>query len=153
MTDGGGVPGTEVARRILDANGYLTLATADGDGSPWATPVWFAARGCDEFFWVSRPDARHSANIAARPAVAIVVFDSTAPVGTANAVYVEAVAGEVDAADRAAGLAVYSGRSEARGIGVWREADVTEPAPHRLYRARASHVYVLGDGDQRVPVI
>ena len=144
--------GIDVARRILDANDYLTLATADGDGRPWATPVWYAALGCEEFFWVSRPDARHSRNIGARPAVAIVSYDSTAPVGSAAAVYVEAVAGEVDAADRAAALAVYSGRSEARDIGAWREKDVTGPAPHRLYRARASQVYVLGDGDRRIPV-
>jgi nitroimidazol reductase NimA-like FMN-containing flavoprotein (pyridoxamine 5'-phosphate oxidase superfamily) len=152
MVDGAEMPGTEVAGRILDANDYMTLATADGDGSPWATPVWFAARGRDEFIWVSRPGARHSRNIAARPAVAIVIYDSTVPVGGAAAVYVEAVAGEVDAADRADALAVFSGRSEARGLEAWRETDVTEPAQHRLYRARASHVYILGDHDQRVPV-
>jgi predicted pyridoxine 5'-phosphate oxidase superfamily flavin-nucleotide-binding protein len=34
----------ECARRIIDANSYATLATADADGRPWATPVWFAER-------------------------------------------------------------------------------------------------------------
>ena len=33
------------ARRIIDANSYMTLATADADGRPWATPVWFAPDG------------------------------------------------------------------------------------------------------------
>jgi Pyridoxamine 5'-phosphate oxidase len=28
-----------VAREIIDANRYMTLATADGDGRPWAAPV------------------------------------------------------------------------------------------------------------------
>jgi nitroimidazol reductase NimA-like FMN-containing flavoprotein (pyridoxamine 5'-phosphate oxidase superfamily) len=152
MVDGAELPGTEVARRILDANDYLTLATADADGTPWATPVWYAARGTDEFIWVSRPGARHSRNITARPAVGIVIYDSTVPIGGAAAVYVEAVAGQVDAADRADALAVFSGRLETRGVEAWQETDVTEPAQHRLYRARASHVYVLGDRDQRVPV-
>jgi nitroimidazol reductase NimA-like FMN-containing flavoprotein (pyridoxamine 5'-phosphate oxidase superfamily) len=141
-----------MARRILAANDYLILATADGDGRPWATPVWYAPVDCDEFFWVSRPDARHSRNIAVRPAVAIAIFDSTVPIGGATAVYVEAVAGEVDAADRAAALAVFSGRLEQRGSAAWPETDVTAPAPLRLYRARASQVYVLGDGDRRVAV-
>ena len=80
------------------------------------------------------------------------VYDSTVPVGGAAAVYVEAVAAEVPAADRAAALAVYSDKSVARGIRPWQEADVTGFAPHRLYRARATAVFVLDDRDQRVPV-
>jgi hypothetical protein len=32
-----------VARAILDANLYMTLGTADADGRPWASPVFFAA--------------------------------------------------------------------------------------------------------------
>ena len=64
-------------------------------GPPWAISVWFAhaAVDADESVWVSRPGARHSQNIASRPAVAIAIFDSTVPVGGAAAVYVEAVAG------------------------------------------------------------
>ncbi|MFL6120526.1 pyridoxamine 5'-phosphate oxidase family protein, partial [Actinophytocola sp.] len=34
--------GADIARTILDANSFMTLATADGAGTPWATPVWFA---------------------------------------------------------------------------------------------------------------
>ena len=29
-------------RAIVDANRYTTIATADEDGRPWASPVWFA---------------------------------------------------------------------------------------------------------------
>lgn len=137
------------ARRVLAANTYLTLATADATGRPWATPVWFAARGPD-YFWVSRPGARHSLNIAARPEVAIAVYDSSVPAGGAAAVYVEAVAQEVGADDRAEALAVYDGRAREQGIGSWSEADVTGPAQFRLYRARASRVYVLDEHDGRV---
>jgi Pyridoxamine 5'-phosphate oxidase len=89
----------EMARTIIDANSYLTLATADADGKPWATPVWFAPDDYTDFIWLSRPTTRHSANIAARPDVAIVVFDSTVPINQGQAVYVEAVAEEVPAAD------------------------------------------------------
>ena len=48
-----------------------------------ATPVWFAhsADDGDEFVGVSRPTTRHSENIAARREVAIVVYDSSVPVG------------------------------------------------------------------------
>jgi hypothetical protein len=40
------------ARRIIDANSYMTLGTADADGRPWATPVWFAPDGYTDFIRV-----------------------------------------------------------------------------------------------------
>ena len=48
------------ARDVLLDNRFLTLATADAEGLPWASPVWFATRDCREIFWVSSPTARHS---------------------------------------------------------------------------------------------
>jgi nitroimidazol reductase NimA-like FMN-containing flavoprotein (pyridoxamine 5'-phosphate oxidase superfamily) len=140
------------SRRIVADNRYLTLATADGEGRPWATPVWFAAEGLHTFCWVSRPGARHSMNIAAQPQVAIVVFDSTVLSSDAAAVYVEAQAAEVDADQRAAVLAVYNRRSVAQGLPEWTDENVTGPAQFRLYRAVATKVYVLDDHDQRVLV-
>jgi hypothetical protein len=101
------------------------------------------------------PGARHPANIAGRPAVGIVVFDSTAAVSGAAAVYVEAEAEEVgpeDSAARAAALAVYNGRAQEQGIGSWSERDVSGAAQFRIYRARASRVYVLDEHDGRVEV-
>lgn len=66
-----------LGRQIVDRNQYMTLATADGEGSSWASPVWFAHQDYGEFFWISKPEARHSLNIAIRPQVGIVIFDST----------------------------------------------------------------------------
>jgi nitroimidazol reductase NimA-like FMN-containing flavoprotein (pyridoxamine 5'-phosphate oxidase superfamily) len=142
----------DVARRVVAANSYLTLATADGGGCPWATPVWFAAVGHDEFFWASRPDSRHSLNILARPAVGIVIYDSASPPGGGDALYAEATAVEVDPDDRPDALTVYNARSEAKGLPAWNEAEVSGEAPHRLYRATATRVYVLAAGDHRIPV-
>jgi uncharacterized protein YhbP (UPF0306 family) len=141
-----------MARDIVDANRYMTLATADGDGRPWASPVWYAHDAFSAFLWVSRPDARHSRNLASRPEVAIVIFDSTVPLGGAQAVYLEALAQEVDGTDLERGIAVYSRRSEGHGAGAWRSADVAAPAPLRLYRARASQHFVLDANDQRIRI-
>ena len=98
---------TDAARRIIDTNSYLTLATADADGRPWATPVWFAQDRYTDYIWVSRPGARHSANIAARAEASIVIFDSTAPVGDGRAVYIEARAEQVPDACLKSALAVF----------------------------------------------
>lgn len=143
---------TSVARRIVETNMYMTIATADADGRPWVSPVWFAPRSETEFLWVSSPDARHSRNIAVREAIAIVIFDSTVPVGAAEALYLEAVAAEVSSRDLGEAIATYSTRSQSHGAGAWVSADVLPPARVRLYRATAESQFVLGPGDERLPV-
>ena len=143
---------SRMVRRIVDASMYMTLATADGEGRPWASPVWYAPAAYTEFFWASKPEARHSRNVAVRAEVGIVIFDSTVPTGAAEAVYMEAVAEEVADAELERGIAIYSGRSQETGAGAWTLSDVRPPAPHRLYRATAATQFVLGRGDLRVPV-
>lgn len=46
----------------------------------------------------------------------------------------------------------FSRRSRALGLSEWHTADVTEPVPHRLYRASASACFILGPRDERLPV-
>jgi len=142
----------EEAHRILDANSYMVLATADPTGRPWASPVWFARRGLAEFVWVSRRGTRHSRNIAERAEVGIVVFDSTVPAGDGTAVYLDAVAHEVPGAELTAALATFADRSRAQGLRIWQESDVTGAAEFRLYRARTVAAFVLDDHDGRTPL-
>jgi uncharacterized protein YhbP (UPF0306 family) len=141
-----------IAKAIIDSNRYLTLGTADEHGLPWVSPVWYAPDEYRRFFWVSSPEARHSRNVAARPQVSIVIFDSQAPVGTGQGVYMSAVAEELtgDAVDR--GISIFSRRSVAQGAAAWTADDVRSPARQRLYRATASEHFVLGSQDQRTPV-
>jgi nitroimidazol reductase NimA-like FMN-containing flavoprotein (pyridoxamine 5'-phosphate oxidase superfamily) len=145
-----------VAREILDANIYLVLATADEAGNPWASPVWFAADGYATFYWVSSPEVQHSVNLAARSRVYLVVFDSTVPISTGQAVYMSAAAEQVtDPGEIDRGMEIFSRASVAQGARVWTPADVREPAELRLYRARVTQHWVLDPEamrDRRVPV-
>jgi hypothetical protein len=137
-------PGPEGAREIIDGGRYMTLATADAAGVPWASPVWYAPRGYSELFWVSDPDTRHSRNLAERPQLSIVIFDSTVAPNHGQAVYMEA-----EAAQAAEGLEVFSARSVAQGLGEWKDLS----GPLRLYRAVVSEHWMLGEGrDKRIPV-
>ena len=140
------------ATRIIEANLYMTLATADAEGRPWASPVWFAHEGLTHFVWVSTAEARHSRNLAARPRVAIVIFDSRAGPGEAEAVYVEAEAERLEGAEEERSIAVFARRSEALGWPSWSVEDVRPPAALRLYSATASALFVLGGNDERIPV-
>jgi uncharacterized protein YhbP (UPF0306 family) len=141
-----------VARDIIDSNAYMTLATADENGRPWSSPVWYAAEGYAHFYLVLSPEARHSRNLAARPEVGVVIFDSQAPVGTGQGVYMSAIAEELAGTELDLGIGVFSRRSQAHGAGGWTREDVTPPARHRLYRATASEHYVLDDKDRRTLV-
>lgn len=49
-----------IARRVIDSNQFMTIGTADEEGVPWVSPVWYAPADYREFFWVSDPEARHS---------------------------------------------------------------------------------------------
>jgi hypothetical protein len=145
-----------LARTIVDAGLYMTLGTADENGRPWVSPVYYAVEGYVEFLWVSSPEATHSRNIAARPEVSIVVFDSRVPIGAAQAVYMSAVAEQLTGADLERGIEVFSRRSMAHGAGPWSASDVRAPARLRLYRATALEHSVLdattSDRDERMPV-
>lgn len=89
-----------------------------------------------ELYWVSHPEARHSRNIAGRPQIAMVVFDSTVAPGTGQGIYMRASAEEVvDPDARAAGVAVVSAVSVQQGEQEFTLHDITGEGRLRLYRA------------------
>ena len=80
------------ARRVIDANHYMTLASREPDGGPRLSPMYYTAARYTDFYWISSPEARHSRNVVDRPEVELVIFDSTVAVGEGEAVYVSATA-------------------------------------------------------------
>ncbi|PPS91424.1 hypothetical protein BZZ08_00304 [Streptomyces sp. MH60] len=138
----------ETVPRLLAQHRYLVLGTADGEGRPWASPVFFAADGPHRILWVSSPDSRHSRNIAARPEVAITVFDTAAPVGGAEAVYLEATAGPAPDDARAADLASLNTRLPTGHQLV--PKDLGPAGPLLVYQATVPrHFVLIRGGDAR----
>lgn len=140
---------------LIDTSRYLVLATADVAGRPWSSPVYFAHVGLTEFFWVSSPDVTHSRNIAVRPEVGIVVFDTQAAIGTGQAVYMSAAARLLEDGETVPGIETFSRRSVRHGGREWTSADVRSGTGLRLYQATAdSHWILAKDGapDHRIPV-
>ena len=135
---------SDMAKAIIESNRYMVLGTADRDGVPWVTPVWYAQSDYRRFIWVSSPDRRHSRNVSARPDVSIVIFDSQVAVGSARAVYLSAGAEELSGADLDRDLAVFDSAGRAQGLARrWALNDVVAPAPYRLYGATVSQHWVL----------
>ena len=143
------------ARTILDETCYVVLATADADGAPWVTPVWFASDNLDRLYWLSWPGSRHSQLIEQRPDIALTVFDSNAVPNEGTAFYATARAGECPDARLEDGLRVLNRRSLAQGIGEVTRERVTGASRLRLYVAEIAEAWVLdqdADVDQRAPV-
>jgi len=148
-------PAAQTVSDIIEASRYLVLATADTAGRPWSSPVYFAHIGFTQFFWVSSPDVTHSRNIAVRPEVSIVIFDSQAAIGTGQGVYMSAAAKLLKGGEINEGIEAFSRRSLADGDREWTRQDVRPGAGVRLYRAIAdAHWILANDGrpDHRIPV-
>ncbi len=140
------------ARELIAANRYMTLATADASGRPWISPVWFAPDD-GGFLWISRPDSRHSRNLAERPELALVIYDSTVLPAERQALYVEAVAEQLDGEPRDVAVSRYSEHSVAQDLEPLTIDEVTGSGPFRIYRASVTAAFMLEDErDFRIPV-
>ncbi|RZS29840.1 pyridoxamine 5'-phosphate oxidase [Herbihabitans rhizosphaerae] len=135
----------EQARTLIDANRYMVLGTVDPDGRPRVSPVYFAPDGFSLVYWFSSPESHHSRNIAERPEISIVIFDSTAEIGAGQAVYLIASAEQVPDDELESCLDAANGRQFA-GLRAFTADELRAPGDLRLYRARVSEheVHVPG---------
>jgi nitroimidazol reductase NimA-like FMN-containing flavoprotein (pyridoxamine 5'-phosphate oxidase superfamily) len=138
------------ARELMDANRYITLGTADAAGTPWVSPVYFATADYAEIFWMSALDARHSRNLAERPEVSMVIFDSTVPPYHGRAAYLSGRAAELAGDDLERAVGIYPGPASRDATPVTL-ADATEPSEYRLYRATITEASVLCPREPRQP--
>lgn len=83
------------AKKILETIEYATIATTSRKGKPWNSPV---ARVYDHdlnIYWFSDKQNQHSQNVRENEDIFIVIYDSTAPWGEGEGVYIEAKAYEL----------------------------------------------------------
>ncbi|MGH2755140.1 MAG: pyridoxamine 5'-phosphate oxidase family protein [Actinomycetota bacterium] len=147
-----------MAKRIIGSNRYMTIGTVDPAGRPWVTPVYFGHRDYRELFWISSREAEHSVNISRRSEVSIVVFDSSVPIGGAEAVYMSGTAKTIESPTEEDCAAAFRPRFE--GVRSM-SPDELRGGRLRLYRADVTQHWVLIRGndpvwgrgtDERLPV-
>lgn len=83
------------AREILEQIRYINIATVNEDGSPWNTAVSASHDAHLNFYWGSSPDSVHSRNIRRDGRVFVTIYDSTAPEGTGEGLYLRGRAEEL----------------------------------------------------------
>ncbi|GAB2486084.1 hypothetical protein GCM10027063_29830 [Promicromonospora xylanilytica] len=141
----------DIARRVIDDNHFMVLGTAQPDGTPRVSPVFYNHAGYRDFYWISSPRARHSRNVAAQPRVELVIFNSQVDPGPdIAAVYIGADAAQVPDAElhEAVAAAFSSVRKGVRAYGV---EELSGDAELRLYRAtaRSVEIHVRGSDPER----
>lgn len=88
----------------------MIIATSDRTGEPWISPVVFGYDKNYNLYWFSDKDSKHSKLIYQNNRVAVVVFDSKAPEGTGDGVYIVGKASEVLEKELEHAIKIVSGR-------------------------------------------
>src|SRR5438045_2911552 len=96
---------TEIVKKILDTNIYLTMATVHGT-EPWANAVFFAADKNYNLYFTSYTNSLHLKNLTMNPNVGVTIFDSHQPAGTGEGVQITGKAFEVAKEELPAVIAV-----------------------------------------------
>jgi general stress protein 26 len=136
------------AKQIIVENIYCTVATASLDGKPWISPVFYAYDEQYNIYWVSDKNALHSKNIQANPQGAVVIFNSQAPEGEGDGVYIEAKVEEVrDEKEIEYALNIRNLRVTQDEFKVKNPQEVTGEGSWRIYKAIPLKISKLTEGE------
>lgn len=137
----------QLAKEILQNTIYAAVATSSQDGQPWNSPVFVVYDDKLNFYWASATKSHHSQHIAENPRVYLVVFNSTAPWGAGEGVFIQASAIEVsDPAEITHACQLrYQRVSKANQP----PSDFTGALPRRIYRATPERIWVNADATQK----
>jgi nitroimidazol reductase NimA-like FMN-containing flavoprotein (pyridoxamine 5'-phosphate oxidase superfamily) len=136
------------AKTIISKILYLTIATVTPDGQPWNSPVYSAFDENYNFYWASWKENQHSKNIANNNNVFLVIYDSTAPEGTGEGVYIQAKAFELtDEKEIAHALNFLDGRVNKKKDPETRVRQFQGDYPRRVYKAIPEKVWINNAGE------
>lgn len=136
------------AKAIISKILYITIATVSPKGQPWNTPVYSAFDEDYNFYWNSDQNGQHSKNIDQNSKVFLVIYDSNAPEGTGEGVYIQAK------------VYMITNKIEIEKAIVLLEKRKTKPSskfesvdefmgeyPRRVYKAVPEKFWINGDSD------
>jgi hypothetical protein len=135
---------SERAKEIIEQVIYITISTASEAGQPWNTPVFSAYDDDYNFYWGSHIGSQHSRNILSNSKVFLAIYDSTAPAGEGEGVYVSAVASKIT--EPAEIKRAHTLLQDRRPIPYWTLDQVQSSSPVRLFKAVPEQVWMNGEG-------
>lgn len=135
------------AKEIIEKNIYITLATVGEDGLPWASPLYAAYDEDYNFYWSSDRSSKHSQNIDFQNTISFVIFDSTAPWGEGESVFIEANVEELR--DKEQVLAAFVYRYGRINKPQDNPDDFLGESPKRIYKAAIKKAWILSSSKQQ----
>lgn len=136
------------ALEIIDDIIYITVATICSDNTPWNSPVYTAFDNELNFYWASWTENQHSLNLENNENTFCVVYDSKAPEGTGEGVYLkgktvslskkEQIVHALDTLDTRVGKEKGSERSDPFISGV----------PRKIYKFVPEQVWMNDEGSR-----
>lgn len=100
----------ELAREIIKTNQYLTIASSNRKGSPWASVVVYSYDKDWNLYFLSIPSSNHCQNIKNNKKVVIAIFDSRQLFGQGVGLQIEGDATEAKPKDTAKFIKIYFDR-------------------------------------------
>lgn len=141
----------ELAKSIIDLNKYMTLATSDACGVPWAAPVCYKRDPLNNFYFASNPKSRHILNTKNNKMVAFAIFDSTIPEGKGVGVQGRGTIKKLGAFELLRVVQYYISPFLAADPALFKGKSF-----YRLYKLTPHELWVTDDDcavDRRVPVL
>jgi len=80
----------KLAKKIIEKNQYVSIASTDKAGNPWISPVVYSYDDNWNLYFVSMPTSKHCKNIKNNKDVAIAIFDSHQKSGEGVGLQIEA---------------------------------------------------------------
>jgi uncharacterized protein YhbP (UPF0306 family) len=136
------------AHHILRTERFLTLATVNRSGFPWASPLLYGYDAELTLYWSSAIASRHSVNLdETQGRCAVTMFDSHASPGKIAGLFLTGVAGLVSENQVAQAMEHLFDRMDQRPHRT--AADYLGDSPRRFYQFQPREIWLTGD---RVPV-
>jgi uncharacterized protein YhbP (UPF0306 family) len=144
------------ARRIMQSNNYMVIATVNNNGNPWAATVLYVYDKDYSFYFLSSVDSRHAKNITEDPNVSFVIFDSDQAVGESEGIQAEGLASLVGKKSLEKVIKLYSNKvfpnSKLSPEKRYDPTNYGEASEFRFFKIKVSSVFITGTVDRRTEV-
>lgn len=133
-----GMDAESVARKLIQYNHHMVVATADAQGKPWISPVFYMYDEHFNLYWVSDKSALHSQNIRHNRCVAICIFGpiSQEEEDKIHGIYIDAEVSELtDENEITSAASILRQRTQPDKFMIKSLADVAGIAAWRIYKA------------------
>lgn len=99
----------ELAKNIIETNQYASMSTIFNN-SPWANTIAYVFDTKYNFYFVSKPNSKHSENIKTNKKVMLTIYDSHQPFGDGIGLQIEGMCDKCSLLESAKVLKLYFSR-------------------------------------------